>query len=142
MRFVFESGPEPGQPFTIDERVVGDLYRVSDVMFMPSHREGFGMPVLEAGLVGAPVVCSSDVPAAREIGIGDVIRFDADESPARLARRILAWAAGNPVYQLRRRVRQTYTWREIFRRDIRPLLGYGGDARPLPTGGVEGDVHS
>jgi glycosyltransferase involved in cell wall biosynthesis len=128
MRFVFESGPDPEQPLTIDDRMVGDLYRVSDVMFMPSHREGFGMPVLEAGLAGVPVVCSDDVPAAREIGDGDVIRFDAEESPAHLAERILAWAANNPVYQLRRRVRQTHTWREIFRRDIRPLLvGEEGD---------------
>jgi mannosylglucosylglycerate synthase len=125
MRFVFESDSE--QPLTIDERMVGDLYRVSDVMFMPSHREGFGMPVLEAGLAGVPVVCSDDVPAAREIGGGDVIRFDVEESPAHLAERILAWAAGNSVYQLRRRVRQTYTWQEIFRRDIRPLLAGGED---------------
>jgi glycosyltransferase involved in cell wall biosynthesis len=125
MRFVFESGPDPERPFTIDERVVGDLYRVSDVMFMPSHREGFGMPVLEAGLVGVPVVCSGNVPAAREIGSGDVIRFDAEESPAHLAERILAWAARNPVYHLRRRVRQRYTWEEVLRRDILPLLTDG-----------------
>jgi len=45
MRFVFESGPDPDQPFTIDAQVVGDLFRVSDLMFMPSRREGFGMPV-------------------------------------------------------------------------------------------------
>jgi glycosyltransferase involved in cell wall biosynthesis len=122
MRFVFESGADPEHPFTVDDRLVGDLYRVCDVMFMPSHREGFGMPVLEAGLVGVPVVCSSTIPAAHEIGGGDLIRFDVDEDPVHLAERLLAWAAGNPVYQLRRRVRQTYTWQEIFRRDIRPLL--------------------
>ena len=106
---------------------MGDLYRVSDVMFMPSHREGFGMPVLEAGLVGVAVVCSGDVPAAREIGGGDVIRFDVDEDPAHLAERLLAWAAENPIYHLRRRVRQTYIWCEIFLRDIQPLLLSGED---------------
>jgi glycosyltransferase involved in cell wall biosynthesis len=121
MRFVFESGPDPHQPFIIDERVVGDLFRVSDVMFMPSHREGFGMPVLEAGLAGVPVVCTN-VPAAEEIGGADVILLDADEEPAHVAEQILAWAAGNPVHRLRRRVRQNHTWREIFRRDIEPML--------------------
>jgi len=122
MCFVFESGPDPGQPFTIDARVVGDLYRVSDVMFMPSHREGFGMPVLEAMLAGVPVACTN-VPAADEIGGADVIMFDVDESPARVAERILAWAEQSPVHRLRRRVRQNYTWRTIFHRDIKPLLG-------------------
>jgi glycosyltransferase involved in cell wall biosynthesis len=123
MRFVFESGLEPGQPFIIDERVVGDLFRVSDVMFMPSHREGFGMPVLEAGLVGVPVVCTDNVPAAEEISSGEVVLFDAKQDPALVAGQILAGAEGSPAHRLRRRVRQYYTWRTIFQRDIKPLLG-------------------
>ena len=121
MRFVFESGNQPDEPYIIDASVVGDLYRVSDLMFMPSHREGFAMPVLEAGLAGIPVV-STRVPAAVEIGGEDVITFDLDESPDRLAARILAWAEGSAVHRLRRRVRQRYTWRAIFQRDIEPLL--------------------
>jgi glycosyltransferase involved in cell wall biosynthesis len=122
MRFVFESGPEPDQPFTIDESVVGDLYRVSDVMFMPSHREGFGMPVLEAGLTGLPVVSSDNVPAAAEIGGQDVTIFDTEQAPDELAEQILAWAETSPALRLRRRVRQYYTWEAIFQRDIEPLL--------------------
>jgi glycosyltransferase involved in cell wall biosynthesis len=127
MRFVFESGPDPDQSFVIDERVVGDLFRVSDVVFMPSHREGFGMPVLEAGLVRVPVVCTY-VPAAEEIGGADVTLFDAAEDPTHLARRILAWAEQSPVHRLRHRVRQNYTWSAIFHRDIKPLLDGKGDA--------------
>jgi glycosyltransferase involved in cell wall biosynthesis len=126
MRFVFESGPDPDQPFAIDARVVGDLFRLGDVMFMPSHREGFGMPVLEAGLAGLPVVCTN-VPAAEEIGGQNVTIFNSTADPARLAGQILAWAEQSPVHRLRRRVRQLYTWRAIFRRDIKPLLdGEGG----------------
>jgi glycosyltransferase involved in cell wall biosynthesis len=127
MRFVFESGPEPTQPFIIDERVVGDLFRVSDVMFMPSHREGFGLPVLEAGLAGVPVVCTHNVPAAEEIGGGEVILFDANQDPALVAGQILAWVEGSPAHRLRRRVRQYYTWHTIFHRDIKPLLGGEGE---------------
>lgn len=125
MRFVFESGPDPDQPYTIDAQVVGDLFRVSDMMFMPSHREGFGMPILEAGLVGLPVVCTN-VPAADEIADPDAILFDADEDPSRIAGRILDWAERSSVHRLRRRIRQRYTWRAIFRQDIEPLLGGGG----------------
>ena len=127
MRFVFESGADPDEPYLVDAGVVGDLFRVSDLMFMPSHREGFAMPVLEAGLAGIPVVCT-EVPAAVEIGGEDVILFDLDEAPDRLAERILAWAEGSAVHRLRRRVRQTYTWQAIFRRDIEPLLRSREDA--------------
>jgi glycosyltransferase involved in cell wall biosynthesis len=121
MRFVFESGADPGERYRIGTNVVGDLYRVSDLMFMPSHREGFAMPVLEAGLVGLPVVCTA-VPAAVEIGGSDVILFDKSDDPGHLASRILTWAENSPVHRLRRRVRQNYTWQAIFRRDIEPLL--------------------
>jgi len=126
MRFVFESGPDPGEPFTIDAQVVGDLFRVSDLMFMPSHREGFGMPVLEAGLIGVPVLCT-DVPAAEEIGGEDVTLFDAEEDATSVAELILAWAEQSPVHRLRRRVRQNYTWQAVFHRDIQPLLRCEGD---------------
>lgn len=124
-RFVFESGHYPDQPFLIDERVVSDLLRASDVMFMPSHREGFGMPVLEAGMLGLPVVCT-DVPAAQEIAGDDVVRFAADEDPEQLAGRLLDWAEHSQVHRWRRRVRQDYSWTAIFRRDIEPLLKPGG----------------
>jgi len=121
MRFVFESGPDLDKPYAISMEVVADLFRVSDVMFMPSHREGFGMPVVEAGLLGVPIVCT-DIPAAEEIGGAEVTRFDAASDPTHVAGQILAHARRSPTHRLRRRVRQDYTWRAIFRRDIEPLL--------------------
>jgi glycosyltransferase involved in cell wall biosynthesis len=121
MRFVFESGPDGTEGYTVGPGVVGDLYRVSDLMFMPSHREGFAMPVLEAGLAGLPVICTA-VPAAVEIGGDDVLIFDEDEPPGDLARRIAARMEGDPVHRLRRRTRRDYTWRAIFYDKIEPLL--------------------
>ncbi len=82
------------------------------------------MPVLEAGLVGIPVVCT-EVPAAVEIGGADVILFDKHDAPDKLAARILTWAENSPVHRLRRRVSQRYTWQAIFERDIEPLLRRG-----------------
>jgi glycosyltransferase involved in cell wall biosynthesis len=131
MRFVFESGPDPDEPYTIDAAIVGDLFRTSDLLFMPSHREGFGMPVLEAGLAGLPVVCTQ-VPAAAEIGGRDVMLFDERDDPGSLAERLLAWAAEDPVHRLRRRVRRSYTWPAIFERDIEPLLRSGQDPPTAP----------
>ncbi len=121
MRFVFESGPNPETPYTIGEDVVGDLFRASDIMFMPSHVEGFGMPVLEAGFVGLPVV-STDVPAAEEIAADERILISTDDPPEEIADRLLTWAEHSRVHRLRRRSRQRFTWSAIFRRDIEPLL--------------------
>jgi glycosyltransferase involved in cell wall biosynthesis len=121
MRFVFESGPDAEEGFTIDMAIVADLLRVCDLVFMPSHREGFGMPVLEAGLVGKPMVCTA-VPAAREIGGEDVMVIPPDGDPHQIAGRILSFVDEMPMQRLRRRVRRGYTWRAIFERDIEPLL--------------------
>jgi glycosyltransferase involved in cell wall biosynthesis len=122
MRFVYESGPQADQPYRIDEDVVGDLYRLSDAVFMPSHREGFGMPVLEAGLAGLPVICTR-FPAAQEIGSQLIVPFSSDQPPEATARLIIDTVDSNPLSHMRRLVRQNYTWRAIFRREIEPLLG-------------------
>jgi glycosyltransferase involved in cell wall biosynthesis len=123
MRFVFESGPKPDEAYFIDLHIVGDLFRVSDIMFMPSHREGFGMPVLEAGLVGIPVVSTQAVPAVNEIGGRDVILFNPDlDDPNAVAQKLLDWTAQSATHRLRRRVRQNYTWQSIFYRQIEPLF--------------------
>jgi mannosylglucosylglycerate synthase len=121
VRFVYELGPEPDQPWTVDQRCIGDLYRVSDVLFMPSHREGFGMPVVEAGLAGLPIFCTA-IPAAEEIGGADVTLFSADAAPLEVAARLAAWAEDSAVHHLRCRVRQTLTWERVVQRDVLPWL--------------------
>jgi glycosyltransferase involved in cell wall biosynthesis len=121
MRFVYESGPQEGNGFTIELGLVGELFRVSDLVFMPSHREGFGMPVLEAGLAGIPVI-SSEIPAAMEIGREEVIVMNKSQRPDEVAEIILAQIAGDPVHRLRRRVRQSYTWEAIYDQNISPLF--------------------
>jgi glycosyltransferase involved in cell wall biosynthesis len=121
MRFVFESGPGGEDGWQIDVDLVGELYRACDAILMPSHREGFAMPVLEAGLLGRPVFCTN-VPAAEEIGGDEVTVFGRDEGPEEVAARLWAWAEESRVHRLRRRVRQRYTWQALFAREIQPLL--------------------
>jgi len=123
-RFVYETGPVAGEAYVIDSKLVGELYRVSDLLFMPSHREGFGMPVLEAGLAGLPVVCAP-FPAAREIGAEDVLAFEKTDPPEKVAGLIRARFEGSPVSRFRRRVRQGYTWQAIVDHDLLPLLDGG-----------------
>lgn len=55
-------------PF-LTERLLAAIYRRSMLLLLPSEREGFGLPLLEAMACGLPVV-ASDIPALREIGAG------------------------------------------------------------------------
>ena len=121
MCFVYESGPEAGQPYIVDMQLVGELYRVSDALFMPSHREGFGMPIVEAGLAGLPVFCSA-IPAADELGGEEVNTFLAETDPSEVAALILNQLEKNASWKLRRRVRQNLTWQSLFQQKILPLL--------------------
>jgi glycosyltransferase involved in cell wall biosynthesis len=102
--------------------VVFDLYRVADLMFMPSHQEGFGMPVLEAGLVGLPVAAANTVPAAEEIGGEDVLSFSPDLPPQLLAQQLMPWVNADKKLRLARQTRHNFTWEAIFHKQIEPLL--------------------
>jgi glycosyltransferase involved in cell wall biosynthesis len=59
-------------PF-MDRSDLAALYRRASVVVLPSQREGFGLPVVEAMACGTPVVASA-IPALQEIG-GDAATY-------------------------------------------------------------------
>src|SRR5690606_13967390 len=59
-------------PF-LSRRVIAALYRRAALVLLPSEREGFGLPVVEAMACGTPVVCT-DIPVLREVG-GDAAEY-------------------------------------------------------------------
>ena len=119
--FVYESGSTPQEGIILDMQTVSALYRMCDALFMPSRREGFGMPVLEAGFLGKPIF-ASNIPAVEEIGQADVHLLDIQSEPAATANAILEWASADPVYRLRKKTRENFTWEQIFKNQIEPLL--------------------
>lgn len=121
MRFIYESGPDPDKPYEIGFDLVGELMRSSDVMLMPSHQEGFGMPVLEAGLLGL-MIFSTEVPAAQEIAKEMIQRFEPESDPEQVASQILERVENSKEHQFRRKVRREYRWQAVFRNQIEPLL--------------------
>lgn len=124
-RFVYESNPVLNEPLIVDMKTVSELLRVSDALFLPSHREGFGMPVLEAGLLGIPVFAADSIPAALEIGQKNVVLFSSHSNADQVADLVLGCLEENAAYQLRRHIRQTLTWRNLFEQQIVPLLAEG-----------------
>jgi glycosyltransferase involved in cell wall biosynthesis len=120
-RFVYESGPIADEGYIIETQVVMELYRLCDLLFIPSHREGFGMPILEAGLIGKPIF-TTPIPAAEEIGNTGVTRFFPEDPPEKVAELLMNWATTSQSYALMKLVRLNYTWQAIFRRSILPLI--------------------
>lgn len=66
----------PGQPIVLTgplpDADIPSLYRLADVVAMPSLNEGFGLVVLEALASGAPVVVSRIAPFTEYLQEGDV----------------------------------------------------------------------
>jgi glycosyltransferase involved in cell wall biosynthesis len=110
-----------GRPREVPDALLADLYRLADALIFPSRYEGFGIPVLEAGLSGVPIFCS-DIPPLRATAGAAAVYFGPDDPPDQIAGRIAAALDADPRYRLRRAVRTGYTWEAIYRRDIVPLL--------------------
>jgi glycosyltransferase involved in cell wall biosynthesis len=89
-------------PF-VDRATLAAIYRRAAITLLPSEREGFGLPLVEALATGTPVV-ASDIPVLREVGgeaaeyrpVGDshawakavlALLVERHERPARFAER-------------------------------------------------------
>ena len=118
--FMYELGEE-GKPFVPDEELMAELYRVCDALFFPSKREGFGIPILEAGISRMHVFCS-DIPPFRESGDGFVHTFGLDDSPEMIAGEIISRLEDDEPYRMRKRVLAGYTWDKIIDGKVIPLL--------------------
>ena len=104
---------------TIDYHVVVDLYGLADALIFPSAHEGFGLPMLEAGLHRLPIVCS-DIPALREIGGDEPHYVPADADGDRIADAIER-ALDNPASRLARRAREL-AWPRVLRDRVIPVI--------------------
>ena len=115
------------------DAMMDQLYRAADLMLLPSAQEGFGIPLLEAGVVSLPIFCSN-IPPFREILGERAHYFQLDEPPLEVARRMADFLRSDARYRLRKRIAQQYAWNTIFDDKLVPLLSRTA-ARAAPIGG-------
>jgi glycosyltransferase involved in cell wall biosynthesis len=120
--FLYACGESDASPLIPDDATMANLYQLADALLFPSVQEGFGIPVLEAGLAGLPVFCA-DIPPFRSTGGEDVVYFDpVNETADAIAARMHETLAQYRPYRLRVRVRQSYLWQNVVRDQLVPLI--------------------
>jgi glycosyltransferase involved in cell wall biosynthesis len=100
------------QPAQLKRVELAGLYARAALVLVPSDREGFGLPVLEALAAGASVV-ASDIPPLREVG-GNAVTFcrvaDVEDWVGTVSR-LLRRPETNPPLDARREQPRRFTWR-------------------------------
>jgi glycosyltransferase involved in cell wall biosynthesis len=118
--FLYESGKSE-ETLILPDQVVADLYRLADLLIFPSQREGFGIPVLEAGLARLPIF-AADIPSVQQSAgeLGHL--FELGDDPAKVAEVIVDALNNDRAYHMRKRVLDHFTWEAIIEKEVIPLL--------------------
>ena len=89
---------------------LASLYRAATCVLMPTRREGFGLPLIEAIACNA-LVAASDLPVLREVGGDAAVYFPLDdlEGWTRGLERLLS-RVGQPSALQRRQQSARYSW--------------------------------
>jgi glycosyltransferase involved in cell wall biosynthesis len=101
-------------------RELADLYGLADALVLPSENEGFGLPMLEAGLRRLPIICT-DIPALREVAGDDATYVPLSGDGTAFARAIETRLAGDPIARLHRRARAN-EWPRILAEHVLPAI--------------------
>lgn len=111
VEFMCEHGSQ-GSDHAVRSEDVADLYRISDVVLMPSGAEGFGLPVLEAAVARVPLVCA-DIPVLHEVGGDELFTFPTGGTGHDVAAAIQRALESSAVRQ-RRFVLGRYAWPRVL----------------------------
>ena len=74
----------------LPDNELAQVYREADALLSLSEAEGFGMPNIEAAVVGLPII-ARDIPVFREVCGNGAYYLKNDISDAELAQEVLVW---------------------------------------------------
>ncbi len=119
--FISDTRDGKGRPFKVDEHILRDLYLLSDLLLFTSRSEGFGIPMLEAGISRLPIACCR-IPPLSEIGGEDVIYLDPKQPLEKTSEKLISYLDGNLQVPMFKKIFREYTWDAIFEKKILPLV--------------------
>jgi glycosyltransferase involved in cell wall biosynthesis len=105
----------------LPDAVIADLYRLADALLLPSREEGFGIPLLEAGLARLPIFCT-DIPPLRALADSYADLFSPEAEPEDVAQMIVKRLSADSESAFRAQVRMQFSWERIYQQAIKPLL--------------------
>lgn len=103
--------------FKVQDDTLRDLYLLSDVVIFPSKHEGFGLPIVEAGLFRLPVWCSKMPAYWATEGEGCYLLDNVDELP-----KAIDWLQEQPTFRAHRRCRKLFDPAVVYQEFYEPLL--------------------
>jgi len=105
----------------MDSQEIKNLYSICDLLLLTSSQEGFGIPLLEAGAMKLPIVCSNIEPLS-EILDDFTLKFDLKDSPSLIAQRILEYINHQPTFFMFKKVVRNYSWDTIYRNYLKNII--------------------
>ncbi|MCH8067095.1 MAG: glycosyltransferase family 4 protein [Nanoarchaeota archaeon] len=106
----------------IDQGIIRDLYILCDLLLFPSSEEGFGIPLLEAGIFNLLIICSNIEPF-KELCGKDVFYIDIMKKDyKKIAKDIIKYFDSHLTVNMFKKVVRNYRWESIFETEIEPLI--------------------
>lgn len=73
----------------VNDSALSDLYNAAEFVWLPSHKEGLGLPAIEGIIGGAiPILCE-DNPVAKELGLEDCTAFPHPQCLSKLVKKMV-----------------------------------------------------
>jgi glycosyltransferase involved in cell wall biosynthesis len=102
---------------------IADVYALADLVLITSKEEGFGLPILEAGVARKPLFVGRIPPFEELLEEGiEAYMFGLSEKPSSIAFKIFRYFLTDVIQYNFNNVVEKYRWRTIVKEKVHPLL--------------------